>query len=474
MTTHRTPTRSRTARLWILAGIASVVSVLLALGVGFTLLRPGRAATSGHAPPRVTSYHRPTSPPPTAAPAPAWRVAWGSTMGWGYGTAYDTTVRELATVAVGGSAVRVRVSNLFGNHPLVVAAATVGDATGADAAVSAMSMRQLSFAGGAGVTVPPGGSAYSDGIPLPVAAGQELAVSLFVSGPDLMTVHPCCSGPVVSYFTRNGGGNLTATPSGAGFAYASAWHRLVDAIDVLAPAGTPGSIVVVGDSISDGFNSTLRWTDALQRRIDRLPPGERPAVVNEALTANALTDMTPSDATTGGGPAGLLRLGPDALDQPGVAEVILFLGTNDLFFGASADQVIAGLGQAIAATHAAGIRIVGVTLLPRLGSERWNPTRQGYLEQVNEWILTSHAFDAVLNMASVVADMYDGACVPTALFPPYDSGDHLHPNAAGATALANSVDTTLLGLPPAPLIPETGAPTPTPGCAGVTGIPPPA
>jgi hypothetical protein len=42
-------------------------------------------------------------------------------MAWGYGTASDLTVRDLTTVGVGGTAIRVRISNVTdsatGNGP---------------------------------------------------------------------------------------------------------------------------------------------------------------------------------------------------------------------------------------------------------------------------------------------------------------------------------------------------------------------
>ena len=450
--------------------MAVVVGLVVALGLDASAVRPGQGRVSPppvgrRAPARTASAARPP-------PGPVWRLAWASSPAWGYGYGDDTTVRELVRPAVGGAAVRVQISNLFGDRPLVVSAATVAPAAGGGAGVVPGSLRTLLFAGRSGVTVPQGEAVYSDPASLAVAAGQELAVSLWVSGADLVTIHPCCLAPVVSYATSNGAGNQTASTSGAAFGYASPWYRWVDALSVLAPAGTPGSIVVVGDSISDGFNSTLRWTDVLQRRIDLLPPAYRRAVVNEAITANTLTDVVPNDDRTGGGPPGLARLGPDALDQPGVSVVVLFLGTNDLFFGAPASEVIVGLAQAAARVHAAGMRVVGVTLLPRLDSERWDPVRQAYLQQIDQWILGSHAFDGVLNFASVVADMYGGACLPGAFYPPYDSGDNLHPDAAGATALADSVDTTDLGLPPAPRVPELVPAVPTPGCPGLPGIPP--
>jgi lysophospholipase L1-like esterase len=55
---------------------------------------------------------------------------------------------------------------------------------------------------------------------------------------------------------------------------------------------------------------------------------------------------------------------------------------------------------------------------------------------VNRWILTSGAFDGVINFVAAVADPSD----PHRLDPAYDSGDHLHPSDAGYRAMANAVD----------------------------------
>ncbi|MHB8593197.1 MAG: GDSL-type esterase/lipase family protein [Acidimicrobiales bacterium] len=390
-------------------------------------------------------------------------------MAWGYGTASDTTVRELATIPLAGSALQVRISNLFGNRPLVIGQATIGLSAGA-ASVVPGSLRSLSFGGSAGTTIAPGATSLSDPLTFAVSPGQTLAVSVFVVDTDLMTIHPCCSGPLISYFGANGAGNLTTAP-GAALHFSSAWARLVDAVDVLSVA--PGSIVVLGDSISDGFNSTVRWPDLLQQRIDRLAGGNHPAVVDEAITADTLTTVSGDDETKGGGPTGLARLASDVLDQPGVADVVIFLGTNDLYFGAPASQVIAGLTQAAAAVRADGIRVFAVTLLPRSTSPRelWTAVQQEALQQVDDWITSSSAFDGVIDLAAAVADVYDGACQPSAIFPPFDSGDHLHPNAAGDTAMADTVDTTRFdGLPQAPrlplgvnLVPTARCSTPGPG-----------
>jgi len=398
---------------------------------------------------------------------PVWRVAWGSAMAWGNGTASDVTVRDLATLGVGGESVRVRISNFFGNQPLTIGAATIGVSAGGPS-IEPGTLLPLTFDGQSGVTIPVGEFAYSDPVSLSVISEETVAISIFVSGTDLVSVHPCCTTmPPVSFFTPNGGGNLTNSVSGVGLNIASPFPRWIDAVDVLQTSGQ-GSIVVIGDSITDGYNTTLSWTTVLQERIDTLPVSEQRAVVNEGITANALTSDVPTDAAKGGGPSGLARLAPDALDQSGVSEVVLFLGTNDLFFGDTAQQLITGYEQAIQAVHSSGLRIIGVTLLPRsTGVFPWSPLQQTELEQVNSWILSSGAFDGVLNLAVSVADIYNGACDLNALFPPYDSGDHLHPNVAGQTAMANAVNPSILDLPPIPQVPPLVPVVPTPGCIAV-------
>lgn len=443
----------------IVASIALSVALLGSTGPSRRVQdQPSASPTSSH--PITTT---------NAAP-PVWRVGWGSAMAWGNGEASNVTVRDLATVGTGGEAVRIRISNVFGNEPLVIGAGSVGLAA-AGAGVVPGTLHALTFGGARGTTVPVGQVSYSDAVSMDVSDLQTLAISVYVSGRELVTVHPCCT-KIVSYFTPNGGGDLTGSVSGVGLSEPSPWERWVDAVDVLQTTGE-GSIVVVGDSITDGYHTSVRWTDVLQKRIDMLPPSEQRAVVNEGITANALTAVVRTDDLTGGGPSGVSRLARDALTQAGVSEVVLFLGTNDLWFGATADQVIAGYEQAIAAAHGAGVRIDVVTLLPRSTSpeERWTPLQQRYLQQVDQWILTSGAFDAVLNLGTSVADVYDGGCAPTAIFPMYDSGDHLHPDAQGQTAMANAVDGAALDVPPLPGVPPLVTVAPTPGCQGVSGIP---
>jgi lysophospholipase L1-like esterase len=59
---------------------------------------------------------------------------------------------------------------------------------------------------------------------------------------------------------------------------------------------------------------------------------------------------------------------------------------------------------------------------------------------VNEYIRTSHVFDAVIDFDAVVRDPAD----PRRINPAYDSGDHLHPSDTGYHAMADAIDLRVL------------------------------
>jgi len=186
------------------------------------------------------------------------------------GTAVDATARDLATVAVAGTAVQLRLSNQWSASPTR----------------SARSRRRLGGRHRPGHRherprhvrrarrSPIGAGQYitSDPVALEVRAGQTLAVSMWVEGSSTVTVHYCCSGAVDSYATPNNAGNQTMDETAHLFTLASTHMRWLSAISV---AGTPavGSVVAFGDSITDGFQDAgAGWPVPLQRRIGQLAP----------------------------------------------------------------------------------------------------------------------------------------------------------------------------------------------------------
>ena len=404
--------------------------------------------------------------------------------------AYNLTVRDIAQVAVAGTSIELRLSNTWSDSPTTFGSVTVG-AQQSGAAIVPGSIVPVTFGGSRSVAIPAGGRVTSDPVPMTVQAGEPLAVSLSVLGPATVSVHYCCDGRVDSYATPGGVGDQTANPAATSFPYADVNMRWLSAIAVAGTAAQ-GTVVAFGDSITEGFNNPVAgygWPSSLQQRVGQLPPSQQVALVNEGITGNTLTVFPPSTtyATGSGGRPGVTRLVPDALSLPGVKDVVLFLGTNDIWFGGgqntgvpipqygTAQAIEEGMQAVIVATHAAGIKVFGVTLLPRASfgggngekPETWSPGDQAILSAVNTWILTpGNGFDGTINLAAVMGDVYNGACQPDTPFAPYFTEDNLHPNLAGQTVMADAIPTPLFGIPQAPQVPQPLAVTPTAGCPG--------
>ncbi|MHB1251837.1 MAG: GDSL-type esterase/lipase family protein [Acidimicrobiales bacterium] len=445
--------------------------LVMLIGWGVTSLAPASAATS-------------TSPP--------WQTTWTSPTDLAVGVTSNSTTRDIATVAVGGSSLKFTFSNLWSDTATTFGAVTVG-VQQSGATVTPGTFIPVTFNNSPSVTIAPRSQVTSDPVAMSVHAGESLAISIAVSGSATVSVHYCCGGHVDSYATDNGGGNLTEVPSSPKFDprlpnWTMRW------LSAIAVGGSPaqGTIVAFGDSITDGYgytNNAFSWVNALQSRISQLPASQQMSVVNEGISANTLTVFPPNStfAYTGGGLPGVTRLQNDALALPGVKAVVLLLGTNDIWFGAgglkahpippygTAPAIEAGMRQIIAATHAHGLKVFGITLLPRSTStlgvgvdlaENWTPGEQAILSAVNTWMLSpGSGFDGVLNLSAVMGNVYNGSCQPTSPFAAYFNPDHLHPNVAGQTIMADAIPTTLFDMPEAPQVPPLVSATPTANCA---------
>jgi lysophospholipase L1-like esterase len=348
----------------------------------------------------------------------------------------DETVRDVVHISVGGSEVRIRLSNVFGTGPLRVAGVRI--ALESDGATTVPGSSHLvTFGGTDRVVVPAGAREFSDPVRMPVSAGQELAVSIFVKAPSgPCTWHPAAI--ATSYYSVPG--NQLAVAAARAFPHkVGAWYWL-DGVDVVNPS-INGAVVTFGASTSDGVGSTRnhndRYPDDLARRLLGLPNGLRLSVLNAGISGNQLL----ADAGIGG-QSGLSRFGRDALDQTNVRVIIVWEGTNDIGVHPymTAKDLIHGYLQLIAAAHARGIAVVGATLQPDEGAGYYSAHGNRVREVVNRWIRDSGAFDAVADFDAVLRDPAD----PARLRPTFDSGDHLHPNDAGYQAIADSLQPWVL------------------------------
>jgi lysophospholipase L1-like esterase len=275
---------------------------------------------------------------------------------------------------------------------------------------------------------------------------EQLAVSVFLPQPTGdPTQHT--KARQISYLAP--GDRVLATRSSAFKARTQSWY-FVSSVDVRRSARELGTVVALGDSITDGngslTNANARWPNDLARRLDALP-GATLSVVDAGIDGNRVLNAAPCC-----GPSALTRFGRDVLRQSGVVEVILLEGINDITYPSSnspltvphtdvsAQQIIAGYEQLIARAHAAGVKIFGGTLTPFQGSQHWTAAGEAKRDQINAWIRTSGAFDGVIDFARVLAAPGD----PKRLNPRYDDGDHLHSDQAGYQAMANAINLAML------------------------------
>jgi lysophospholipase L1-like esterase len=380
-----------------------------------------------------------------------WVAAWAAgeqqpTSGNLSDDGFDAeTLRQIVLVSAGGSMVRIQLANTFGSRPLEIGAATVA-VESSGAAVEPGTTRTVTFGGQRTVLVPPGAEAMSDPVHLTVRPLMHLAVSFYL---------PVATGPATQHLQARQinyvapGNRVLATGERPFTIQTRSWYWL-DGVDVLAPARDLGTVVALGDSITDGVgaptNADARWPNDLARRLSRLT-GSTMSVVDEGIGGNRVLNSSICC-----GPNAVARFETDVRDQPGVRDVILLEGINDIGFSqshgllnaphtdVSALQIVDGYEQIIALAHAAGIAVFGATLTPFRGARYWTPAGEAKREAINYWIRTSGAFNGVIDFARAVADPGH----PQRMAAKFDSGDHLHPNAAGYRAMARAIDLEML------------------------------
>lgn len=373
----------------------------------------------------------------------------------------DQSFRMIVRPSVWASRARLRFSNAFGTRSVTFDGAHVGLQASAGAVMPGTN-RPVTFAGRRSITVPPGAEVWSDPVALPFAAsgapmlaGRKLAVSFHVAGASgPMTWH--AKGLQTSYLGLPGGGSHGGEEGEHAFPLTTTAWFFVSAVDMLMPAGTP-LVVCLGDSITDGTNSTLngddRWPDVLQRRLAARFPN-RVAVVDAGIGGNQVTGPDSYDARAPfrGGPAAIRRIDRDVAALSGVRTVIWLEGINDLSRkdGASAAAVIEGYRTGVARLRRMipGVRIVGATITPSLGAEGNAGTAQTDERRraINAAIRAGGLFDFHVDFERAVNDPATGKL--GAAFVPDSTtggpGDLLHPNRLGYQAMAGAIDLDMI------------------------------
>ncbi|MCX4908372.1 SGNH/GDSL hydrolase family protein [Streptomyces sp. NBC_00878] len=432
--------------------LAAILAVIVAISVAIYV---GVAADDAEERPLTGGR----SPHSSAAPASAgtWVGAWSaSPVGAEPGTEVNGmaghSVRNVVHVAVGGTAARITLSNLYGQQPLTITHASIAvAATANNAAAAAGTMRRLTFRGSPTVVVPAGQQVVSDAVRLLIPHDTDMLVTTYSptpSGP--ITIHP--QARQISY---SAAGDRTEDASGAAYTGQTPLWRYVTALDVLSHE-SDGTVVVIGDSLTDGSTSSVgenrRWTDVLADRL-REPrdtsDGPRYSVVNQGISGNRV--LASGLGRPAENPSGLIRFHRDVLGRTNVRVVVVALGINDILRTpqqTDANKITAGLRALTRQAHARGLRVVGATLMPLQGHRGYRPYLEDTRQAVNAQIRSGKVYDAYVDFDKALRDPYN----PRRLRSDYDSGDHLHPSDKGYERMAEILDLEdLKGAAPAQL-----------------------
>ncbi|MEJ5021175.1 SGNH/GDSL hydrolase family protein [Ochrobactrum vermis] len=350
------------------------------------------------------------------------------------------TIRQTARLSIGGSKLRVVISNEDGVAPLHIGAAHLARHDKGSAIVASTD-RVVHFGGKQEVVVPAGGRLISDPVNLSLPSLTEVTVSLYL---------PKNTEPSGFHFDARDtayvvNGDMTGAEDLPGTASQYSTRVFLSGL-IVETEKAPTTVVALGDSLTDGNGSTPgsnnRWPDALADRLAERGIG----VLNAGISGGRLLK-------DGMGRAGLVRAARDVFAQPGVKAVIVKFGTNDIGWPGggfapeeamvSAEEIIQGYRELIEMAHANNVRIIGGTIAPNEGVAKGSlieghhsPEKETIRQAVNQWIRESDEFDDVVDFDAVLRDPANPARMKTEL----DSGDHLHPGDAGYKAMAAVID----------------------------------
>jgi len=330
-----------------------------------------------------------------------------------------------------GQAVRLTFDNYCGTEPITIAKTSL---------LVDNRFYTATFNGCESVTIPAGERAVSDAVECYVKAQSMFDVSFYLEDYTQMRSVVFTTGPLT--IGRYALGDQAYSPMfPVDISRSTHYFYFLSNVSVYTQSSNR-TVVCYGDSIT-----AQDWPDYLTLRcreeghsstaiIRRATSGSRILRQYECITYESYglkgENRFDHEVPTDGADTVIIQQGINDIIHPVGTDINMFRPMSDL---PTVDQLIDGLKYYIGLARSYGYRVYVGTLLPIEGWRTYAPFREQMRSEINQWIRTTNLIDGFVDFDAAVRD----PSRPTAMLPQFDSGDHLHPSAAGYKAMAEAV-----------------------------------
>jgi len=347
----------------------------------------------------------------------------------------NVTVRMTVPASIGGSQIRVELSNRFGSESLVIGRAAI---------MAGHQSVDMTFDGEPSIEVTAGGSVWTDPINMTVNHSESVCVDLYLPRPT-------------PYATANGFSFQRSTPGD----FAGSHHfKAISASPTIDPDETDWSLPPGGPFLRTievaapkaqavivclGSSSTAMGWPQIAAAL--LSAEAKISILNRGIAGNRLRFDAPR-VHPSWGRSGLSRFDEDVLGTRAVTHVVISYNSNDwglpgritsLDEMPSLAQMIESYKELINRAHAAGLQAILATITPLAPELLTDLHREDMRLALNGWIRRSGNKFADFDAAIRSTDD------PSRLDPKYAAPDHTHPNVNGARRLAQVMTELIAG-----------------------------
>ncbi|MBQ7345611.1 MAG: lipase [Oscillospiraceae bacterium] len=369
-----------------------------------------------------------------------WVSVWGNAVSVAENRperyAKDITIRYPIHIPFSGEAIRLTFDNYCGTEPITIDKVTV---------FYGGRFYPVLFESDRAVTVPAGEDRVSDPLAVKLNEGEVIQVSFYLKDFTQMRSVVFTCGPLSEGLYANGDMTEARDISIDTSRTTHLFYFLSNVSVLTAPENR--TIVCYGDSIT-----AQDWPDHLALRcfeegyhdtaiIRRATSGSRILREYHCLTYESYglkgSNRFHHEVPTDGADTVIIQQGINDIIHPVGEKVNVFRPMSDL---PTVEELIEGLKTYIAQARSYGYKVYVGTLLPMGGWRTDAPFRQEMRHAYNEFIRTTDLIDGCIDFDEALRD----PAAPDRFLPIYDSGDHLHPSAAGYQRMAMEIPADIL------------------------------